>query len=653
MLLSRLQRRRCETKKIWEGRGFPMRRGLFWFFLFLGIWVFPALAQDQDSVPWSLGEIVVTATKSPHAQRDLPVETEVITKQQINQSNAETVSDLLRYLPGIFVRDENIPGITCWKATMRGLRFNDGYALVLVDGERVRGEGMGDSGIGINQIPPQMIEKIEVVKGPISSLYGSDAVVGVVNIITKSVPNKPIYGFEADYGSHSTNVEYMYWGTKQNKFGTLVQAAREESSMGAYGFRNTRDESFERSTLINKFGFDLRKNVKFDLKISLQQEDRKTIYLTQDTQVYQKHFKYRISPSLNIDLKDKGKLLLKGYYYDWRINKKEYGTVPSGYPEMNGDMSYRDLEFRYLRPVLKDNLLTFGSEFLQQKLDYTFSRKTFSSLSVYLQDELSLGALDFLFGARFEDHSEYGSEFCPKVSMMYSLSENTKIRASVGRAFKSPTIRQAFYTEPYPHSDYYYVSNPDLKAETSWGYSLGVEHYIGSLLLANITVFRNDITNMITRFYTYRDINGDGSLEKIRTFDNTDKAFTQGVETTLRIALLNTPQFSSYLYAGYTYLHTENRETDRPLDDLPRHNFVSQFKLNYKPLDLFFNLAFQYVSETEDINSYSVVDLKLIKNISSNISLSLEGNNIFDSDYGGDPDRWWGATWFVRMKMDF
>jgi len=73
-----------------------------------------------------------------------------------------------------------------------------------VDGQRVRGGGMGDSGIGLNQVPPQMIERIEIVKGPSSVLYGSDALAGVVNIITKPAPDKTIYGFEAGYGTFGT-----------------------------------------------------------------------------------------------------------------------------------------------------------------------------------------------------------------------------------------------------------------------------------------------------------------------------------------------------------------------------------------------------------------------------------------------------------------
>jgi outer membrane receptor for ferrienterochelin and colicins len=607
--------------------------------------------------PWKLEEVVVTATKTPHLLKDVPVETVVITQKEIENSSTQTVSDILRYVPGIFVRDENVPGITSWKATMRGLRFDDGYALILIDGERVRGEGMGDSGIGLNQIPPQMIEKIEIVKGPSSALYGSDAIAGVVNIITKRVPDKTTYGFEAGYGSHHTNMEYMYWGTKVNeKLGILLQVGREESKMGAYGYRDTRDESFKRSTFIGKIAYDINENVQFDLKLSVQEEDRKTIYLTQDTQVFKNDYKYRIAPKITTTFDDDSVLIVHGYYYDWHLDGDSYGTDPYPYAIYRGDMYYKDIEVRYTKPLGETHLLTIGSEYLQQELDYTFSQKTLHSISGYIQDEANFDIgipLTVVLGARTEHHSQYGSEFCLKVNIMLKPFKGTKIRASVGRGFKSPTIRQAFYTEPYPHSDYYYVSNPNLKAETSWGYSLGIEQNIGKRFLGSIALFRNDIENMITRYYDYKDIDGDGIDEKIRTFANTDKALTQGIETTLQLAVVKTSQAELLLNTGYTYMHTENKITGEPLDDIPRHNLTTQMTFDYKPLGILFNVGVQHASKTEETGSYSVVDVKFIKKIGNHSSVSIEGNNIFDSDYGGDPDSYWGSTWFVRYSMNF
>ena len=212
-------------------------RNFFILFYVLGLWLLLISGSKGETEikqgVWNLEEIVVTATKTPHLLKDVPVETVVITKKEIEQASSQTISDLLRYIPGIFVRGEDVPGITNWRSSMRGLSFNNGYGLILEDGQRIKGGGMGEYGFGLNQIPPQMIEKIEIVKGPTSVLYGSDALVGVVNIITKPAPDKTIYGFEADYGSYYTNMEYLYWGTKINKLGNVISSRQGRISNGS------------------------------------------------------------------------------------------------------------------------------------------------------------------------------------------------------------------------------------------------------------------------------------------------------------------------------------------------------------------------------------------------------------------------------------
>ena len=89
-----------------------------------------------------LKQTVVTATRTPHLLKNVPVETVVITRKDIERSNAQTVSDLLRDIPGIFIRAENVPGMSAWRAKIRGLDFNSGYDLVLINGQRVKGDGM-------------------------------------------------------------------------------------------------------------------------------------------------------------------------------------------------------------------------------------------------------------------------------------------------------------------------------------------------------------------------------------------------------------------------------------------------------------------------------------------------------------------------------
>ncbi|MCI5143797.1 MAG: TonB-dependent receptor, partial [Candidatus Electrothrix sp. ATG1] len=184
----------------------------------------------------ALDEVVVTATRTPHTLKDVPVETVVVNQEDIARSNAQNAMDVLKTVPGInsSVHDD-VFGTYTWRANMRGLNFNDGYGLILIDGQRAMGcgqsGGMGEYGIGLNQLPVDMIERIEVVKGPSSALYGSDAMAGVINIITKETPDAMSGRVGASYGWYTIK-------EKVNSDGTVSPATDDGD------FRNTSQAYF-------------------------------------------------------------------------------------------------------------------------------------------------------------------------------------------------------------------------------------------------------------------------------------------------------------------------------------------------------------------------------------------------------------------------
>jgi len=211
-----------------------------------------SLAEEKSDKKFNLGQVVVTATKTERILADVPVETSLITKDQIQSSNAQTVADLLKYTPGIDVNTaDDRAGNLNWRANFRGLGLNEGYGLILVDGQRVKGGGMGEYGYGINQIPPEMIERIEVVKGPGSVLYGSDAMAGVINIITKPTPEKRFFSSYAGYGTHDASNAGVSVGDRIGKFGYLLNYDREKSDAGKYSGEDEYEANFVNSKFTN------------------------------------------------------------------------------------------------------------------------------------------------------------------------------------------------------------------------------------------------------------------------------------------------------------------------------------------------------------------------------------------------------------------
>jgi len=586
-----------------------------------------AFAEEKDL---KLEEIVVTATKTPHTLEDVPVETTLITKEEIENSNVKNVSEILRYVPGFYIQGENVPGSSAYLSRLRGLDFDKGYGLVLINGERVLGGGMGEYGISLNQIPVDMIEKIEVVKGPASVLYGSDAIAGVVNIITKPIPEKPAFTVSGGYGSYDTSLTNIAYGQKINKFGFLISVQRETSERGRYG---ASEDDFKGEYVLTKLSYDI--SDKALLSFGINYDNLKWEYQTEE--------KFRFSPSFEISLPDASVLKLKGYWY-----KLDMDSFSPGYTRRFGDITYTQTEVQYTKPLGKSHLITAGGEYLLRDINASFADKSDTSQSLYLQDEITLKPFNVVIGGRLDDHSLYGTEFNPKTSFMWNVTDNTRLRASIGRAFKSPTIRQLYVF--FKHGNWWNKPNEDLNPEVSWGYSAGIEHIFSKKLSANLSLFRNDIKDIVVAVDTSETING----TPVRTWKNVRKAFTQGAELGIKAAILD----NFLLNLAYTYLDSENKETGKKLPYNPHHTAGIGMDYEIKPWKVSVHWMTNYISEvytdeanTKKIKDYSISNLKIIKDITKNISVSMDVDNIFESDYG-EPDKGWlGRVIFGKLTI--
>lgn len=592
------------------------------------------LAQESEKVDvWKLDEVVVTGTRTPHLLKDVPVETIVVTQEEIRHSSANVVSDILKEIPGVYIQGENFPGASSYQSQMRGLPFDSGYGLILIDGQRVLGGGMGEYGVSLNQIPLSMVEKIEVIKGPSSVLYGSDAMAGVVNIITKRIPAKPAFQGEAAYGSYNTFIASGGYGQKVGSFGYFLNANHEESERGKYGA--ARDD-YRGNHVMAKLSYDLfpQSTISFH---SFWDEVRWN---------YEMNRKLRVSPQWENKFADGSNLALKGYWYRW-----ETDMFSPGYTRRFGDNTYSQGEAQYSRLLGKRHLLTLGSEYLEDNIDANFAQKTRHTWSIYGQDEWNIiEELTGVLGVRLDDHSEYGTEFNPKVSLLYEPQAETKFRASVGRAFKSPTIRQLYVF--FKHGNWWNKPNPNLNPEISWGYSLGIERGFSRRVLGSLTFFRNDIEDMVAQVETMETIGG----VPVRTWSNVQEAYTQGAEFQLKV------HFGAGIsaIAGYTYLDTKNKDLGKRLPFCPEHKGTLRVLWDIRPWGLHLNLGAQYtgkmykdIQNTGRANEYISADFKVTKDLGKFAHLSLEGTNLFNSDYG-EPERdWAGPAFMGRLTLKY
>lgn len=635
----------------------------------------PSFAQE-DHVR-TLDEVVVTATRTPHALKDVPVETAVVNRQDIRNSNAENVMDVLKTVPGIdsSVHDD-VFGIYTWRASMRGLNFNDGYALMLIDGQRVMGcgqsGGMGEYGVGLNQIPLEMVERIEVVKGPSSALYGSDAMAGVVNIITKDTPDKPMGRAGVSYGWYSIK-------DKQNSDGSST-APSDDSRAASQAYFSFGDKPLDKMGYLFSYNYESAEDTGQDpldsfrhslmAKTKVEASDQLDLTLKGEISSYEKdnnrdEDSWRIAPGMEWKLDDAQTLAVRGYAYNWdfehgnpgNINGHKYGTI-----------DFNQAEVQHTWRLNEQNTVVLGGELQRQGIDYIIDNPNGTTIrvvedvdtaSLYGQDELLLfDNLTLVGGLRYDDHSVFGSEINPKVSAMFNLSDTTALRASAGRSFKSPTIRQLYYDVPYQHGDFYIQSNRDLQPEIGMGYSAGIEHWLfDGEMMTSLSLFRNDIDDMVIQADTnelYDDL-------PLRIYQNVSEAVTQGVELAAHWEHRN---YS--LAAAYTYTASENKDTGLDLTYVPEHNFSltpaytwSQYGLGISGTLSCVSKQYKDTQNSSQIDGHTVVDAKIYKELDwkdmflNKAVLSFEADNIFDSDKGDDASFRTGRAFMLKLDVNF
>jgi outer membrane receptor for ferrienterochelin and colicins len=629
-------------------------------------------AETEESSVSRLDEIVVTGTRTPHALKDVPVETVLINREDIEKSNAQTIGEVLKNVPGLNASGiDDIFGTGTSRARLQGLDFNSGYGLVLIDGQRVHGATQsgshGEFAIGLNQLPMAMIERIEVVKGPGSVLYGSDAMVGVVNIITRKTPAEMIAGASASHGWYSMN-DQVRDGKVTN---TTDDGSRNLSEYSLY----FGDRVHERLGYLATYGYESGEGngqspidserhslmMKTDLIVS----DDSDVWLKGELLDFEmegssprEEESYRISFGADWQVVEGQALQIKGYIYN-----NDFDRLSSS-SRSYGDIGYNQVEGQYT-VYLTNQAITIGAEVQEQTIDYlidnfaddglrrTTVNEDVVTTSVYAQDELTFfDDLTVIPGLRYDHHSTFGSSVNPKLSVMYRLFESTRLRGSVGRAFKSPTIRQLYYDVPFYHTPFWIQSNPDLEPETSIGYSFGVEQWLlDDQLNINLGLFRNDIDDMVvseTADTTYLG-------EELRIYKNVEEAMTQGFDLSAR--LLFSEAWS--LTAAYTFTDTENKENGNALTYSPRHQFTLSPTYEYVPWGLgtsamltFNGKQYSDTANTREIDDHYVFDFNIYKRLGSKGKLTFQTDNLFDSDLGSEYYFRSGRTFLLKLAIE-
>ena len=570
------------------------RRCLYILTLLLPV---PIMAQEVTTLEQELEDVVITATGTPHTLKNVPIQTEIISRKQIEQLGAATFEDILALLSSGFDFNAGDMGS---QMTLNGLGNN--YILIMIDGKRLNGDNGGENDLG--RIDPHNIDHIEIVKGAGSALYGSDAMAGVINIITRRHDDEALYLENTTRcGSYMDLRQHNSIGFSIGKLTSLTSFQLQHTD----GWQNTSEEDpaqtefhiyDSRNKTVNMYT-----NGQLSQRITYSPSER--LSMRADGYLYRKRI-YRPTngryPSCDVntfDMKyhDAGasfstEYKLDGtdhisldvdwdrhaYYYHYTATTLEDGYDPNGifthyFPYFEGqehlqsDQQRTMAELKGIFSLPMENLLTAGAEyrydFLNAPMRVKDGKATDWTGALYLQDEFTgLSFLSITAGIRFIDNKAFGFHATPKISAMFKTGD-FRLRTGWSRGFKSPTPKEQgyHYLRTMGATTFFYMGNPALKAQTSDYISAGVE-FSHEGFTASVTGYSNWLDNMITLVNVplsripegTAEYMGDGSAEIVpRMYMNMEDARSMGVDASFTWRV--TQEFT--LGGSYSWLDTK------------------------------------------------------------------------------------------------
>ena len=552
-------------------------------FLFFGIIVTAQNKQLPDSTfNKELNEVVITATRTERKLGNITVPVNIISQKTIQQSGSLRLKDILQEQPGLFLTSGFGVGIQ-----MQGL--NPDYTLILIDGEPLIGRTSGV--LDLNRITAGNVKKIEIVKGPSSSLYGSEALAGVINIITDKTFSKKISA-SIRYGTYNTFDENISASTRIGKLG--ISAFINQYNTDGYSIRPYSVERsklpISRTTPQLQLNYPLSNKTNIDLAVRYNYEHIKNeLAVSNNGQVTYSNGReinkdLNITPTVTHIFSSKLKSSLQLYASRFEGSQKLNTSTGQGYDDYFLQRFYR-IEDQTDYSITKNISLVSGIGYLKEfvnssRYDNKNSRKENEVKYGFVQTEwIPFKKLTLIGGFRYDDNKLYASAFSPKIAAKLTLNKKISIRASYGKGFKAPDFRQlylnftntsagsysVFGALEAPHiiqvlddaglikqyeGDFYKLQS--LRPEYSNGFNAGFTVFPAKKIQWQVNFFRNDIKDLIeARLVATRQDN-----TQIYSYINIKRAFTQGIETNIKYIVAS----NFTLTAGYQYLQTADKD---------------------------------------------------------------------------------------------
>lgn len=593
-------------------------------------------AEHVPEENYMLDEVVVTATRTTQSTKDVPSAVQVITRQTIEEQGAQTLEDVLRYATGIqLTRSSTSPSREA--ISIRG--FDSRFSMILIDGKRLASEI--DQNYELDRIPLENIERIEIVRGPVSSLYGTEALGGVINIITKQSKTQSLM-FDVGGGVYSggsngkDRYNFAYDSGEVGKFSVRLSGSQIENEV-----------LFKSSGLtFEPYGTRKNLNAVIDYRLS----DREIVsfskgYSKEATHEYVKpaavilkarDYVERDEHALSYSKKEENnELFLRFYQSEMDKSLDQYNASSQALANwVRAKRTVKAYEGRFTQTLNSQHRLTFGAEYRPETFRGTAvdthegyftvihpsgQSKTGSTAhlnysAAYVQDEWNMSdKLLAIISARYDDSNKFESNLSPKLGLTYKLSHDTRIKMNIAEGFRSPTPNQLYQSAATQQG------NPNLKSETSQSYDISIEKDWDKKS-GKLTFFNNDVTDMID-LVTISGTN--------KQYQNINKASIKGVEAEFTYALSDRLAWTN----SYTYLDAVNDVTKQRLQNRAQHVLVSGLSYHNQQgftASLQSQTFEKYLVSPGGDKSYSVWNVAVSQKLSDHHKLRIGIDNIFN-----------------------
>lgn len=593
------------------------------------VWGGTVFAQE-DLQEFALDDMVVTATRTESKMVDVPVNATVISAEKIADRHYLDVADALKDVPGATVLDTGV-GAGEKKVVLNG----DDRVLVLVDGKRVNfdmGAASGRSSYDLKMLPDvSLIERVEVIKGHGGALYGSDAVGGVVNIITKKMDHS--YGkVSMGFGSQQARDAKAMYTVKEGKTGVMVAASKYKQ--GYYKYKDVADKTTKRWNKDSDY-----ENEKVSLKIAQELTDTSNLEFEYNYTKADGNVPYGYATTQS----DK-KTNNFGLKYDWLLKDKDAGYVQLYYNKYkflsSSTLEEKDKGFEVQQAITAsdNNKLVVGASYRNAEAsndgrNYAAKyNEKINNKAIFVSDQWEFipnWTLDT--GVRYDKHSTAGSKTTWSAGLNKKFDENSHAYFNWGQVFKAPTLDDLYYNA------YGMYGNPNLKAEKGDTWTIGYGTKIADKTSLNVNYFQSKLEDAIK----WVDI---GNYEsEVRNIAHQKK---NGIEISVNHELNDNWD----LEASYTHVRVRNDNNDgngyvRDTSYLPNmYRFGVRYHDDLWNADLFlrggsgadtgvFKNSYGYDAQNYLDSSFITLDASVSYKATKDLSFYAKGYNLFNKAY--------------------